>query len=161
MFLLPMACILHISIDASFVVVIQSLSCVWLFATPWTAPRTRLPCASLFPWVCSNSCPWGQWCQPTISSSVAPFSCPQCFLASGSFLMSWLFASGGHSIEASASASVLPMNNQGWFPLGLTGLISLLSKGLSRVFSSSTVWKHRFWWAIDHGVANSGTWLSD
>ena len=105
----------------------------------------RLPCPSLSPWACSNSCPWSQWCHPTISSSVAPFSsCPQSFPASGSFPLSQSFASGGQSIRASASVSVLPMNIQGWFPLGLTGLISLLSKGLSRVFSSTTVQKHRF-----------------
>ena len=83
-----------------------------------------------------------QWCHPTISSSVTPFSsCPQFFPASGSFPVSQLFASGGQSIGASASASVLPMNSQCWFPLGWTGLISLLSKELSRVFSSTTVWK--------------------
>ena len=105
---------------------------------------TRLPFPSLFPRVCSNSSPLSWWCHPTNSSSVIPFSsCLQSFPASGSFLMSWLFASGGQSIGTSASASVLPMNVQGWFPLGLTGLISLLSKGLSRLFSSTTVWKHQ------------------
>ena len=99
----------------------------------------------LSPWVCSNSCPLSQWCHSTILSSVALFSsCPQCLPASGSFPMSCLFASGHQSIRASASASVLPMNIQGWFPLGLTGLISLLSKGLSRVFSSTTVQKLLF-----------------
>ena len=92
-----------------------------------------------------NSCPLSWWCHPTISSSVTPFfSCPQSFPASRSFLMSWLFASGGQSIGASASASVLPMNIQGWFPLGLTGLISLLSKEVSRVSSSTTIRKHQF-----------------
>ena len=97
------------------------------------------------PRVCSNSCPLSQWCHPTISSSVAPLSyCPQSFPASGSFPMNPLFTSDGQSTGASVSASVLPMNIQGWFPLGLTGLISLLSKGLSRVFSSMTVWKHQF-----------------
>ena len=106
--------------------------------------HTSLPCPSLSPWVCSNSCPLSWWCHPTILSSVAPFSsCPQSFLASGSFPRSWLFISGGQSIGA--SASVLPMNIQGWFLLGLTGLISLLSKGLSRVTSSSTIWKHQLW----------------
>ena len=95
-------------------------------------------------WSYSNSCPLSQWCHPTMSSSVVPFSCPQSFPASGSFPMSQLFTSGGQSIGASASASVLPMNIQGWFPLGLTGLISLLSKGLSRIFSSTTVRKHQF-----------------
>ena len=81
---------------------------------------------------------------PTISSSVVPFSCLQSFPASESFPMSWLFASGGQSIGASASASVLPMNIQDWFPLGLTALISLLSKGLSSVFSNTTARKHQF-----------------
>ena len=106
--------------------------------------HARLPCPSLFPRVCSNSYPGSRWCHPTISSSVAPFSCPQSFLASGSFPMSQLFESGGHSIGASASASVLPMNIQDWFLFGLTSLTSLLSKGLSRVFSSTTVWKYQF-----------------
>ena len=104
----------------------------------------RLPCPSLSPWVCSNSCPLSQWCHPTISSSFAPFSCPQSFPAPESFPMSRLFASGCQIIGASASASVLPMNIQSWFPLGLTGLIALLSKELSRVFSSTTVQKHQF-----------------
>ena len=94
--------------------------------------RARLPCPPLSPGVCSNSCPLSQWCHPTISSSVVPFSsCFQSFPASGSFPMSQLFASGDQSITASALASVLPMNIQDWFPLGLTGLISLLSKSLS------------------------------
>ena len=87
--------------------------------------------------VCSNSCPLSRWCHPTISSSVTPFPpCPQSFPASGSFPMNWLFISGAWSFGASASTSVLPMSIQGWFLLGLTGLVSLLSKGLSRVFSS-------------------------
>ena len=103
-----------------------------------------LPCPSLSPWVSSNSCPLSQWCQPTISSSIAPFSCLQSSAESGSFLMSQLFTSGGQSIGASPSAPVLPMNIQDWFPLGLTGLISSLSKGFSRVFSSTTVWKNQF-----------------
>ena len=91
--------------------------------------------------VCTDSCPLSQWCHPTISSSVAFFSsCPQGFPASGSFPISWFFASGGQIIGA--SASVLPMNIQGWFTLGVTGLISWLSKGLSRVFSSITIQKH-------------------
>ena len=96
-------------------------------------------------WACSNLCPFSQWCHPTISSSVAHFSsCPQSFRALESFPMNWVFTSGGRSIGASASASILPMNIQGWFPLGLTGLISLQSKGLSRVFSSTTISKHQF-----------------
>ena len=96
-------------------------------------------CPSLSPWVCSNSCPLSHLFHPTISSSVtAFFSCPQFFWASGPFPMSQLFASG-ETIGASALVPVLPMNIQGWFPLGLTNLISLLSKGLSRVFSRTTV----------------------
>ena len=91
---------------------------------------------------CSNSCPLSPWCYPTISSSVIPFSCFQSFPALGSFPMSQFFASGGQSIGASASA--LPMNIQDWFLVGLTGLISLLSKGLSRVFCCITIWKNRF-----------------
>ena len=105
---------------------------------------TRLPCPSLSSGVCSNSCPLSQWWHPTISSSVTPFSsCPQSFPALGSFTMSQLFASGGQNIAASASASILPISIDGWFPLGLTGLI-LMSKGLSRIFSSTTVQKHQF-----------------
>ena len=95
----------------------------------------RLPCPLLFPGVCSDWCPLSWWCHPTILSSVIHFSsCPQSFPTSASFPMSQFFTSGGQSIGASASASVLPMNNQVWFPLGLTGLISLLSKEISRVF---------------------------
>ena len=98
---------------------------------PHELQHTRLPCPSLSPRVCSNSCTLSQWCHPTISSSVAPFSSwPQSFPASRYFPVSWPFTSGGQSIGASASVSVHPMNIQGWFPLGLTGLISLLSKGL-------------------------------
>ena len=100
--------------------------------------HARLHCPSLSPWVCSDSCPLSQWCHPTTSSSVSPFSsCCQSFPASGSFTVSWLFASSGQSIGVSASVSVLPVNIQGWFPLGLTGLI-LLSKGFWRVFSSTS-----------------------
>ena len=106
---------------------------------PQGLQHTRLPCPSPSPWVCSKSCSLNWWCHPTISSSVIPFfSCLQSFLAPESFPMSHLFISGGQSIGASPSASVLPINIQDWFPLGLTGLISLLSKGLSRVFSSTT-----------------------
>ena len=103
-----------------------------------------MPCFPIFHYlqVCSNSCPLNRWCHPAISSSAALFSsCPQSFPASGFFPMSRLFTSGGQIIGASASASVLSMNIQGWFPLGLAGLISLQSKGLSRVFSNTTVWK--------------------
>ena len=94
-----------------------------------------------------TQCPLSQWCHPAISSSVIPFSCPQSLPASGSFPMSQLFAWGGQSIGVSASASVLPMNNQDWSPLGWTGWISLQSKGLSRVFSNTTVQKHQFFGA--------------
>ena len=110
-------------------------SCATL--SPHGLQHTKLPCPSLSPGVCSNSCPLSQWCHPTISSSVAPFSsCPQSFPASGSLPMSQLFTSGGQSIGA--SASVLQMNIQGWFPLGLTVLMSLLSNAFSRIFSSTT-----------------------
>ena len=100
----------------------------------------RPPCSSSTPRVHPNPCPLSQWCHPTISSSVIPFStCPQSFPASGSFQMSQFFQSGGQSIGLSASTSVLPMNTQDWSPLGWTGWISLQSKGLSRVFSNTTV----------------------
>ena len=112
---------------------------------PHELQHTRLPCLSLCPRVCSNSCPLSQWCRPTISSSVAPFSsCPHSFPGSGSFPMRWLFTSGSQSIGVAASVSVLPVNIQDWFPLGLIGLISLLSRGLSIVFSNTTVRKHQF-----------------
>ena len=108
---------------------------------PHGLQHTWLPCPSPSSAVCSNSCPLSQWCHPTISSSVIPFSsCLQFFPASGSFLpVSQLFSSGVQSIGVSASVRVLPMNIQDWFPLGLTGLISLQSKGLPRVFSKTTV----------------------
>ena len=108
-------------------------------ATPWIAAR-QVPCPSPAPRAYSNSCPSNQWCHPTISSSVIPFSfCLQFSPASESFPMSWFFVSGGQSIGVSASASVLPMNIQDWFLLELTGLISLQSKGLSRVFSNKSI----------------------
>ena len=98
--------------------------------------------------VCTNSCPLNQWCYLTISSSAAPFPFYlQSFPASGAFPVSWLFALDGQSIGAAASASVLPMNIQGWFPLVLTDLISLQSKELLRIFSSTTIWKHQFFGA--------------
>ena len=103
------------------------------------------------PGACLNSCPLNQWCHPTISSSLTHFfSCLQSFPASVSFPMSWLFASGGQSIGA--SGSVLPMNIQDWFPLGWTGWISLQSKGLSRVFSSTTVQKHQFFFFFSNFI---------
>ena len=106
--------------------------------------RARLPCPSPISQACSDSRPLSQWCHPIISSSVIPFSsCPQSFPASGSFQMSQFFASGSQSTGVSASASVLPVTIQNWFPLGWTGWISLQSKGLSRVFSNTTVQKHQ------------------
>ena len=105
----------------------------------------RPPCLSPTPGVHPNPCALNRWCHPTISSSVIHFSsCPQSFPALGSFPVSQLFASGGQSIGVSASASVLPMNTKDWSPLGWTGWISLQSKGLSRVFSKTTVQKHQF-----------------
>ena len=109
--------------------------------------HTRIPSPSPSPGVCSNPCPLSRWCHPTILSSAVPFSCLQFFPASGSFPLSHLFTSGGQSIRASASASVLPMNIQGWFPLGWTGWISLRSKGPSRVSSNTTVQRHQFFGA--------------
>ena len=115
---------------------------------PHGLQHARLPCPSPSPGACSNSCPLSWWCHPTISSSAAPFSsCLQSFPASGSLAVTRLFESDGQSIEASASTSILPMNIQDWFPLELTGLISFQSKGLSRVFSSTTIWKHQFFGA--------------
>ena len=126
---------------------------LWLFSCkvvsnslqPHGLQHTRLPCSSQSPWVCSNSSALSLCYHPTISSSVVPFpSCLQSFPASGSFPISQLFASGGQRIGTSTSASVLAMNIQDWFSLGLTGWISLQSKGLSSIFSSSTLQKHQF-----------------
>ena len=128
---------------------------------PHELQHARPPCPSPTPRVHSNSRPSSRWCHPAISSSVIPFSCPQSFPASGSFPMSQFFTSGGQNIGALASASVLPISIQIWFPLGLTGLISLLSKGLSSVFSSTTLQKHQFFgtqpslWSSSH----ISTWL--
>ena len=120
---------------------------------PHGLQHSRLPCPLPSPGVCSNSYLLSQWCHPAISSSVVPFfSCPQSLPASESFPLSQLFTSGGRSIGPSASASVLPKNIQGWFPLGL---ISLLSKGLSRVLSNTTVWKHQFFGAQPSLWSNS------
>ena len=116
-------------------------------ATLWAhgLQHVRLPSPSPTPSAYLNSCPSSWWCHPTFSSCVVPFSsCLQSFPPSGSFLMNQLFTSGSQSIGALASASVLPMNIQDWFPLGLTDLISLQSKGPSRVFSNTTVQKHQF-----------------
>ena len=112
---------------------------------PHGQQHTRFPCPSPTPEACSHSCPLSWWCHPAISSSVVPFSSHrQPFSASRSFPMSQFFISDGQRIGVPASASVLPMNIQDWFPLGLTGWISLQSKGLSRVFSNTTVQKHQF-----------------
>ena len=127
----------HRSVQFSPSVVSDSLQ-------PHGLQHARPPCPSPAPRVYSNSCPLSRWCHPTISSSVIPFSWLQSFPASGSFQMSQLLVSGGRSIEASASAPVLPVNIQGWCPLGLTGLISLLSKGLSRVFSTTKSQRHQW-----------------
>ena len=129
---------------------------------PHGLQHARPPCPSLSLRACSNSCPLSWWCHPTISSSVVPFSsCLLSFPASGSFPMSRLFMSGSQSIGASASAAVLPVNIQDWFPLGLTGCISLQSKGLSRVFSRTTVRKHQFL-GVQHSLWSNShihTWL--
>ena len=133
---------LHMPTTCPAVAVVELLSHVQLFATPWTAAR-QVSLPSLSPGVCSNSCPLSLWYYLTISSSAALFSFHfQPFPTSGSLPMSWLFAPGGQSIGASASA--LPVNIQGWIPLGWADLISLLSKKLSRAFFSATIWKHQF-----------------
>ena len=127
---------------------VQSISRVQLFAT-------RPPCPSPIPRVHSNSHPSGRWCHPAISSCVVPFSsCAKSLQASGSFPMSQLFTWGDQSIGVSASTSVLPMNTQDWSPLGGTGWISLQSKGLSRVFSNTTVQKHPFLWRSAFFIVN-------
>ena len=126
---------------------------------PHGLQHARLLCPPLSPRVCSNSCPLSKWCYLTISSSVVPFSsCLQSFPASGSFLMSRLLASGGQSIGASASASILPMNIQGSLPLGLTGFISLQCKGLSRVYSNTTVQKRSAFFVVQpsHSYMTTG-----
>ena len=139
-----LSCFLSLSVFSS----VQLLNHVWLFATPWTAARqTSLSITNSRS--CSNSCPLSRWCHPTISSSVIHFSSClqglfQCFSASGSFTVNQFFISGGQSFGVSASTSVLPEKIQDWFPLGWTGWISLQCKGLSRVFSNTTVQKHQF-----------------
>ena len=123
---------------------------------PHGLQHTRLSCPSPTPRACSNSCPSNQWCHPTISSFVIPFSSrPQSFPASGSFQMSQLFASGGQTTGVSASTSVLPMNIQDWFPLGWIGWIALQFKGLSRVFSNTTVQKCQFFGTQFSSQSNS------
>ena len=133
-----------------------SLSVVSDSLQPHELQHSRPPCPSPTPRVHSNSCPWSRWCHPAISSSDVPFSsCSQSLPASGSFPMSQLFAWGGQSIGVSASASVLTMNTQEWSPLEWTGWISLQSKGLSRVFSNTTVQKHQFFCAQLSSQSNS------
>ena len=123
---------------------------------PHESQHARRPCPSPTPRVHPNSCASSQWCHPAISSSVDPFSsCPQSLPASGSFPMSQLFAWGGQSIGVSASASVLPMNTQDWSPLGWAGWVSLHSKGLSRVFSNTTVQRHQFFGTQPSSQSNS------
>ena len=143
------------------VVVVQSLSHVQLFVTHGLE-QSRLLCPLSSPRACLISCPLSWWCLPTISSSVVPSSsCLQSFPASGSFSVTHLFASGGQSTRTSASASVLPVNIQDWFPLGWMGWISLQSKGLSKVFYSITVQEHQFFGAQPSLRSNSHihTWL--
>ena len=146
---------LHVSVQFSRSVVSDSLR-------PHESQHTRPPCPSPTPGVYSKSCPSSRWCHPAISSSVVPFSsCPQFLPASGSFPMSQLFTWGGQSIGVSASEpSVLPMNTQGWSPLGWTGWISSQSKGLSRVFSNTIVQKHQFFSTQLSSQSNSNihTW---
>ena len=135
-------------IDKNIGIVWFSHSVVSTSLWPDGLQHTRLPCPSPAPGAFSNSCQSRQWCHPTISFSVVLFSSRlQSFPASGSFQMNHFFASGGHSIGVSASASVLPMSIQDWCPLGWTGWISLLSKELSRVFPNTTVQKHQFFHA--------------
>ena len=122
---------------------------------PHESQHTRPSCPSPTPGAYSNTCPSSRWCHPAISSSVIPFSsCPQSFPASGYFPMSQLFAWGGQSIGVSALASVLPMNTQDWSALGWTVWISLQSKGLSRVFSNTTVQKHQFLVSTKEGLSS-------
>ena len=128
----------HTRLPLSFTISQTVFHCLWLSSLSFTNSLS----------LCSKLYPLSQWCHLTISSSVAHFSsCPQSFPASGSFPMSQLFTSRGQSIAVSASESVLPVNSQDWFPLGWTGWISLQSKGLSRVFSNTTVQKHQFFGA--------------
>ena len=139
-----------------------SLSVVSNSLWPHGLQHARPPCPSPTPGAYPNSCPSSRWCHSTISSSTVPFSsCLQSFPVSGSFSMSQFFASGGQSTRASALASVLPMKILDWFPLGLTGFICLQSKGLSRVFSNTTIQKHQFFHAQLSLWSNSyiQTWL--
>ena len=137
------------------VVVVQLLSCVW-HLWPHGLQHARLPCPSPTPGACSNSCPLRRWCHPSISSSVAHFSsCPHSFPVSGLFHWVGLLHQVAKVLELQLQHN--PSNDQDWFPLGLTGLISLLSKGLSRVFSSTTILKHHFFSAqLSHPYMTTG-----
>ena len=139
---------------------VQLFTYIQLFVTPWTAAH-EASLSFTISGVCSSSCPLSQWCHPSISSSVYPFFCLPSFPPSESFPMSQFFTSGGQSTGVPASASVLPMNIQDWFPLRLTGWISLQSKELSRVFSNTTVQKHQFFSTQLSLYSNSHihTWL--
>ena len=135
---------------------VQLLSRVWLFSTPWFAARQASLSITISRSSLRPSCPSSPWCHPAISSSVVPFSCcPQSLPASESFPMSQLFTWGGQSTGALASASFLPKKSQGWSPSEWTGWISLQSKGLSRVFSNTTVQKHQFFGAKPSSQSNS------
>ena len=150
----------HHNLSQAFSLV-QSLSHVGLFVTPWTAACQDSPSITNSQSLCKLMSIESVMPSNTSSSVIGFSSCSQSFLASRSSLMSQLFASGGQSIGASASASVLPINTQDWFPLGLTGLISLQSKGLSRVFSNTTVQKHQFF-GVQHflqSISHIHTWL--
>ena len=143
------------------ILLLFSRSVVFDFSQPRGLQHDRLPCPSPSPGVFPSSCPLNWWCHPAFSSSVSLFSfCLQSCPGSGSFPVSWLFASGGQRVGASASASVLPMSIQGWFPLGPT---PLQSKELSSVFSGTTVWKHQFFGALPSLWFNSHTytWLPE
>ena len=151
---LPFVCCLFSSFQFSCSVMSDSLR-------PHGLQHARPPCPSPTPRAYSNSCPLSQWCHPTISASVLSFSsCLQSFPASGSFPISHFFSLGGQSVGVSASASVLPVNIQDWFPFGLTSLISLQSKGLSRAFSNNTIQKHQFFsLSLLYGSTHIHTWL--
>ena len=155
-FISGLSSLFHWSVSLSLYQFLFSHSVMCNSLRPHGLQHTRLRCCSPSPGVFSNSCPLIQWCHPTILFSVIPFYfCLQFFPASGSFPLSQLFMWGGQNITASASALVLPTNMQGWFPLGLTDLVSLLSKGLSRVFSSTAVRRHQFFSAQPSLWSNS------
>ena len=150
--LLPLTFVLHGLFSRLLLFIHKLCPTLWLHGLQ----HTRLPCPSLSPGACSNSCPSRRWCHPTISFSVIPFfSCPQSFPASGSFPMSQLFLLQLTKVLEIQLLSVLPMNIQGWSPLGLIGLMSLQSKGLSKIFSNTTVQKHQLFSAQPSLWSNS------